>query len=196
MTVPEAAERPGEDTRPELFRAAVDSLTATRVRREVTVEPLRPPQRLAPYSYALSAEILSPGGLLAVVELDGFPRFLPDGVPADRPGLEERCREIVDRRTAEQMPARGADFGPKIVAAGFATPSERAVAATVTGSPAIARYAAAGLGRIRAAVADALPTEDLAALDRLLDPAGPEGLLRRDDLVVRTTRTVWAARPR
>lgn len=42
---------------PEVFRAAVASLTATRVRPEVRIESLRPPQRLAPYSYALSAEI-------------------------------------------------------------------------------------------------------------------------------------------
>lgn len=47
---------------PELFRRAVESLTATTVRPEVRVEPLRPPQRLAPYSYAVSAEILSPDG--------------------------------------------------------------------------------------------------------------------------------------
>ncbi|MDT4933230.1 MAG: hypothetical protein QOK11_1122, partial [Pseudonocardiales bacterium] len=38
---------------PDLFRQAVASLTSTAVRREVRVEPLRPPQRLAPYSYAI-----------------------------------------------------------------------------------------------------------------------------------------------
>lgn len=48
--------------RPEIFRAAVASLTATPVRAEVRVEPLRPPQRLAPYSYAISADVLSAGG--------------------------------------------------------------------------------------------------------------------------------------
>jgi len=47
---------------PETFRLAVDSLTATPVRREVRVEPLRPPQRLAPYSYAVSAEIIDSEG--------------------------------------------------------------------------------------------------------------------------------------
>lgn len=47
---------------PEVFQAAVASLNATTVRREVRVESLRPPQRLAPWSYALSAEIMSPGG--------------------------------------------------------------------------------------------------------------------------------------
>jgi hypothetical protein len=47
---------------PEIFKAAVDSLTTTRVRPEVRVEPLRPPQRLAPYSYAVSAEIIDADG--------------------------------------------------------------------------------------------------------------------------------------
>lgn len=48
--------------RPEIFRAAVASLTATRVRPEVRVEPLRPPQRLAPYSYAISADVRDADG--------------------------------------------------------------------------------------------------------------------------------------
>jgi hypothetical protein len=47
---------------PDLFRQAVESLTATSVRREVRVEPLRPPQRLAPYSYAVSADVRSAEG--------------------------------------------------------------------------------------------------------------------------------------
>ena len=47
---------------PEIFRQAVDSLTNTSVRAEVRVEPLRPPQRLAPYSYAVSAEIIDADG--------------------------------------------------------------------------------------------------------------------------------------
>ena len=35
---------------------------------------------------------------------------------------------------------------------------------------------------------------DQAALDTLIDSDEPDGVLRRDDLTVRTTRTVWAAR--
>lgn len=46
-----------ESVVPEIFRASVAAITATRVRPEVRVEPLRPPQRLAPYSYAISAEV-------------------------------------------------------------------------------------------------------------------------------------------
>lgn len=51
-----------EQPKPQLFRAAVASLTGTRVRPEVRVEPLRPPQRLAPWSYAISADVLSSEG--------------------------------------------------------------------------------------------------------------------------------------
>lgn len=47
---------------PEIFKHAVESLTTTQVRSEVRVEPLRPPQRLAPYSYAVSAEIIDAEG--------------------------------------------------------------------------------------------------------------------------------------
>jgi hypothetical protein len=48
--------------RPEVFRAAVESLEATVVRPEVRVGPIRPPQRLAPWSYALSADALAADG--------------------------------------------------------------------------------------------------------------------------------------
>ena len=47
---------------------------------------------------------------------------------------------------------------------------------------------------VRHAVAETLAPADLAALDRLLDTSGPHSILRRDDLAVRTERTVWTAR--
>ena len=52
----------GDAARPAIFRDAVANLTAARVRHEVRVEPLRPPQRLAPWSYAISADVRSAGG--------------------------------------------------------------------------------------------------------------------------------------
>lgn len=36
-------------------------MNAASVRREIEIGPIRPPQRLAPFSYALGAEITSPG---------------------------------------------------------------------------------------------------------------------------------------
>jgi hypothetical protein len=47
---------------PQIFQRAVENLTNARVRPEVRVEPLRPPQRLAPFSYAVSAEIIDVDG--------------------------------------------------------------------------------------------------------------------------------------
>ncbi|GAB3558032.1 SAM-dependent methyltransferase [Actinopolyspora lacussalsi] len=141
-------------------------------------------------------EILAPGGLLAVVELAGFPRFLPENAPEERPGLEERCHAASERRHAEHLPHRGADWGPKLTAAGFTVVGERGVTVDIEGSrdEAVGRYALGSLRRIRGGIAETLAAEDLSALDRLLDTEGPGSILRRDDLAVRTERTVWAAR--
>ncbi|TXL87143.1 class I SAM-dependent methyltransferase [Streptomyces sp. IB2014 016-6] len=140
--------------------------------------------------------MLAPGGLFAVVELAGFPRFLPADAPAERPGLEERCHAALDRHHAERMPHRGADWGPKLAAAGLTVEGERTITVNL-GPPhteAVGRYALSSLRRIRGGVAETLAAEDLAALDQLLDADGPYGIVRRDDLTVRTERTVWAAR--
>ncbi|MFJ3433812.1 class I SAM-dependent methyltransferase [Streptomyces cyaneofuscatus] len=141
-------------------------------------------------------DLLAPGGLFAVVELSGFPRFLPETAPENRPGLEERCHEASDRFHAEHVPHRGADWGPKLTAAGFTVEDERVITVDIDGSrsEAVGAYALGSLRRLRHSVAGTLAPEDLAALDRLLDTEGPGSLLRRDDLAVRTERTVWAAR--
>ncbi|MER6114420.1 class I SAM-dependent methyltransferase [Streptomyces sp. NPDC001743] len=142
-------------------------------------------------------DLLAPGGLFAVVELAGFPRFLPAGAPEGRPGLEERAHAATESFHAEHVPHRGADWGPMLTAAGFTVEAERTVVVRIEGerSPAIGRYAHGSLQRIRGVAAPALDAEDLAALDELLDADSPHGLLHREDLAVRTERTVWAARP-
>jgi hypothetical protein len=60
---------------PAQFREAVAAMNAATVRREIELGPIRPPQRLAPYSYALGAE----------VKRDDVPLVPgdPDGVAAD-----------------------------------------------------------------------------------------------------------------
>jgi len=45
---------------PAPFRAAVTAMNAAVVRPEIELGPIRPPQRLAPYSYALGAEVRHP----------------------------------------------------------------------------------------------------------------------------------------
>ncbi|MBO2464703.1 class I SAM-dependent methyltransferase [Actinomadura violacea] len=141
-------------------------------------------------------DLLAPGGLFAVVELAGLPNFLPDDAPQDRPGLEARLYTAADRSSAEEMPYRGADWGPMLTNAGFVVEGEQVFTANIEGSrdETVGRYALGTLRRVRAAVADELAPDDLAALDRLLDTGGPGSILHRDDLALRTERTVWAAR--
>ncbi|WP_033294953.1 class I SAM-dependent methyltransferase [Amycolatopsis jejuensis] len=141
-------------------------------------------------------DTLGDDGLFAVVELAGFPRFLPDDAPENRPGLEKRCHAASDRRHAGHVPHRGADWGVKLAAAGFTLEGERTVTVDVgqSSSAAVGRYALSALRRMRNAVSEMLTAEDLAALDQLLDTTGPHSILRRSDLAVRTERTVWAAR--
>ncbi|WP_188585710.1 DUF3000 domain-containing protein [Gordonia jinhuaensis] len=47
----------GASAQPATFRSAVDSMHAARIRSEIEVGSIRPPQRLAPYSYAVGAEV-------------------------------------------------------------------------------------------------------------------------------------------
>ncbi|MFE9246753.1 methyltransferase domain-containing protein [Nocardiopsis sp. NPDC006938] len=141
-------------------------------------------------------DLLAPNGLLALVELSGFPRFLPEDAPERRPGLEEVLHSVSDRWHAGHVPHRGADWTRKLSAAGFGIEAERTVTATVegAGNPTVVEYALASLRRLREGVADELSAGDLAALDGLLDTDAPDGIAHRDDLTVRTTRSVWAAR--
>ncbi|WP_230418425.1 class I SAM-dependent methyltransferase [Catenulispora pinistramenti] len=132
-------------------------------------------------------EALNPGGLLVVVEMDAMPRFLPDGV---YPGMEERCRQAGARNGWNAWP----NWTGHLERAGFTVAEERTFAIDLRPAPPAAnRLAHRILGGMRGRLADQLPPEDIAALDRLLDPADEEFVLRRGDLEVRSARTAWAA---
>jgi SAM-dependent methyltransferase len=139
---------------------------------------------------------LRPAGLLAVVEMDSFPRFLPDDLGLGRPGLEARCQAALAEGRAAELPHLGSDWGARLSQAGFTIEAERPFAIDLTPPlPAsTGRYAQASLRRIRSSLDGRMSAGDLAALDTLLDSAGPDGVLQRDDLTVRTARTVWVAR--
>ena len=139
---------------------------------------------------------IRPGGLLAVAELGSFPRFLPDDIGIGRPGLEARGHAALADAVASEVPHLGSDWGPRLTKAGFAIEAERTFAIDLEPPlPAAAgRYAQASLRRIRPSLDGRMSADDLAALDTLIDSDGPDSVLRRDDLTVRTTRTVWAAR--
>lgn len=139
---------------------------------------------------------LRPGGLLAVVEMDSFPRFLPDDLGLGRPGLEARCHAALAEGRAHELPHLGSDWGSRLSQAGFTIEAERPFAIDLTPPlPAsTSRYAQASLRRSRSSLDGRISADDLATLDTLLDSEGPDSVLRRDDLTVRTARTAWVAR--
>jgi SAM-dependent methyltransferase len=139
---------------------------------------------------------LRPGGILAVIEMDSFPRFLPDDLGLGRPGLEARCHAVLAEEHAHELPHLGSDWGPRLSKAGFTAGAERIFAIDLKRPlPASAgRYAQAFLRRIRSGLDGRMNADDLATLDTLVGSDGPGGVLHRSDLTVRTARTVWMAR--
>jgi SAM-dependent methyltransferase len=139
---------------------------------------------------------LRPGGLLIVVEMSSFPRFLPYDLGIGRPGLEDRCHAALAEAHAEHVPNLGSDWGSLLRGAGFTIEAERAL--TIDLSPPLPvsarRYAQLTLRRMRSRFEGELSADDLATLDTIISSAGPDGLLQRDDLAIRAARTVWVAR--
>ncbi|MEW1689212.1 class I SAM-dependent methyltransferase [Streptomyces sp. NPDC091265] len=134
-------------------------------------------------------DALRPGGLLAVTEMDFFPRFLPDDIGVGRPGLEARLHAALNRRPA-------AVWTTHLARAGFAPEAERAFVIDLPAPlpAAAARYAQVCLRKLRSHLDGQLSADDLAALDTVVEGEGPDSVLRREDLTVRTTRTAWVVR--
>jgi SAM-dependent methyltransferase len=139
---------------------------------------------------------IRPGGLLAVAEVESFPRFLPDEIGLGRPGLEARCHTAAAEARAHDLPHLGDDWGTRLRGAGFTIEGERTFTINLARPlpAATGRYARASLRRVRSGLDGRLSDEDLATLDTLIDGDDPRGVLRRDDLTVRAARTVWLAR--
>jgi hypothetical protein len=53
------------------FRAAVAAMNAASVRADIELGPIRPPQRLAPFSYAVGAEVKHPEAAVMPEQSDG-----------------------------------------------------------------------------------------------------------------------------
>ena len=132
---------------------------------------------------------LRPGGVLAAVELDSFPRFLSGELGA----VEARAHEVVDAERARRVPMIGSDWGSLLAKAGFTVEAERVFTIELTADlpAATGRYAQLSLSRMRPALQDHLAAADLAVLDELLTG---DALLHRADLEVRSSRTVWIGR--
>ncbi|MET7451619.1 class I SAM-dependent methyltransferase [Streptomyces sp. NPDC005574] len=133
---------------------------------------------------------LRPGGLLAVGEMDFFPRFLPEDTGVGRPGLEARLHAVTNTRPPHE-------WTDQLTGAGFTVDERRPFVIRLdhtTAGPALNRYAQVCLAKLRLHAEGLLEADDLAALDALLDETRPHGIARRRDLTVRTTRTLWVAR--
>jgi SAM-dependent methyltransferase len=131
---------------------------------------------------------LRPGGIFMITELDSIPRFLTD--PAGV-ALEDRGHAEMARIRHEHGMHMGEDWGARLAAAGFTVEAQRRFDIDLRAPlPAGAvRYAQAALQRMRHGLADRLSPDDRAALDMYVATA-PD----RDDLAIRTTRTVWVGR--
>ncbi|MFF9376277.1 class I SAM-dependent methyltransferase [Streptomyces griseoluteus] len=133
---------------------------------------------------------LRPGGLIAVTEMDFFPRFLPEDTGAGRPGLEARLHQATNTQPPHEWTGPLAD-------AGFVVEERRPFEIRLDNSqagPAVNAYAHLSLAKLRSHATDVLEADDLAVLDALLDETQPQSIARRDDLSVRATRTAWLAR--
>ena len=131
---------------------------------------------------------LRPGGVLVVTEPDSFPHFLPDQAGA---ALEERCHAALAEVRAEAGMHMGEQWRVHLAEAGFTVEAERHFDIVLQPPlpAATGRYAQVSLQRMRHGLDGRLSTSDFAALDALT-----AGVLGRDDLTVRATRTVWLAR--
>ena len=135
---------------------------------------------------------LVPDGILAVVEIDGAPRFLPDDAGVGRPGLEDRCERAMSSNGWNSFP----EWTTQLRGAGFDVLDQVTIRVEPDGvPPQAAEYAVQWYTRLRTGLADVLDADDLAALDILLDDQNPLALRRRADLSVRAGRLVWIARP-
>jgi SAM-dependent methyltransferase len=134
------------------------------------------------------------GGVLAIAEMDGLPRFLPDDIGVGLPGLEARCHAALAETLSQQLPHLGADWGERLSGAGFAAVSKRSFSIDLDPPlpPSTGRYAMALFRRVRAQLDGTIGTDDVDTLDALIDPEGSHSLLARQDLVVRGERTLWA----
>ncbi|MCL3859418.1 trans-aconitate 2-methyltransferase [Actinotalea sp. K2] len=136
-------------------------------------------------------DALVPGGVLAVLEIESMPRFLPHDIGFGRPGLEDRCHAAVEASGWNAYP----DWRPYLERAGLEVVGRYRVDTGTRPVPSSTpRYAHSWLGRLRSALGDLLDADDRTTLDRLLAQDDPAALLHRPDLTSRGSRIAWAAR--
>lgn len=131
---------------------------------------------------------LRPGGLLVIAELESFPRFLAGTADEE---VELRGHAESAKRRREAGLHMHENWGERMTQAGFTSVAERRFDIDLRPPlpAAAARYATASMARMRQGGEGRLSSADLVALERIV-----AGLPGRDDLSVRSQRTVWLAR--
>lgn len=133
-------------------------------------------------------DVLRPGGVIMITELDGFPRFLTDPAGA---AIEERAHAEMAKMRIEGGLHMGEDWGARLTAAGFALEGERRFEIEIPGPlPAKAvEYAQVTLRRSAQRLDGRLSPDELAQLT-----AYAQEVPDRNDLSLRATRDLWIGR--
>ncbi|MDQ0792887.1 class I SAM-dependent methyltransferase [Streptomyces sp. B1I3] len=148
------------------------------------------------------AALLRPGGTVALAEGGLTARYLPRDIGIGRPGLETRLEAIREdwfedmRASLPDTRRETEDWRGLFAAVGLEPQGARSFLLDLPaplGGVALDR-AVADFTRRREVLTDLLTDEDVATLDRLLDPADPAGLRRRQDVFTLSVRTVHVAR--
>ncbi|MCH5645231.1 MULTISPECIES: trans-aconitate 2-methyltransferase [unclassified Gordonia (in: high G+C Gram-positive bacteria)] len=141
---------------------------------------------------AAARTALTDDGILAVIELAGAPKFLPDDPGVGLSGLEGRCQSAMSANGWNSFP----DWTTHLQSAGFDVVAHRRIRVEPDPlPPQTVEYAVQWYSRLRVGLAEVLDADDLAALDVLLSDDSPLAFHRRGDLTFRAGRIVWIARP-
>ncbi|MGW1410493.1 class I SAM-dependent methyltransferase [Streptomyces sp. NPDC002403] len=148
------------------------------------------------------AALLRPGGTVALVEGGLQPRRLPRDIGIGRPGLEARLEAINAARFEDMRAALpGAtreteDWSALFTAVGLAPQGTRSFLLDLPAplSDRAQDHVVTEFARRRQMFEEELTAEDVAVLDRLLDPDDPAGLRRRPDVHLLSARTVHLGR--
>lgn len=142
---------------------------------------------------------LAPGGTLALLE-GGLPtRFLPRDIGVGRPGLQARVDAVHDEwftRMRDELPgavSETEDWPALLTAVGLRHTATRTFLVDLPAplSEEARAFVLTSLARRREGLADGLAPEDLATLDRLLDPDDKASVHHRTDTFVLTALTVY-----
>ncbi|MGX1622761.1 class I SAM-dependent methyltransferase [Streptomyces sp. NPDC055506] len=144
---------------------------------------------------------LAPGGTLALME-GGLPaRYLPRDIGIGRPGLQARLDALEAEwftRMRTELPGYVAETEdwPALLASAGLKPGRTHTFLLDLPAPVSDRareYVVGSLSHLRERIPEGFDADDLATLDRLLDPEDEAGLYRRADVFVLEAHTVHTA---